>query len=580
MNKARHKNKQSSFIYNLSSCYRQTEHEIPHLPKAERVSCHAKQTLHIMRIKNVQINNFKRFTDLQITSLPNTAKLVVLVGPNGSGKTSLFEAFNHWYRLEGHGTVGKEDFFVKKDSSVSNSNWYTNKVNIEFHDTYEKQQLKDKFYFRTAYRNEPDFTVQSLSNQQNPTQSSKFETLNGNDLTVSENYQRLISQTIAGVFSSTNNTKTVEQYREELIGEIKTSLKNVFDDLTLSSIGDPLSNGSFYFEKGNSKDFHYKNLSAGEKSAFDLLLDLIIKSKYYSNTIFCIDEPEAHMHTRLQSKLLAELYRLIPEHSQLWISTHSIGMLKEAEDLENKNPNSVTFLDFDNRDFDVAEIIEPTKINKSIWNRFFELALSDFSKLISPEKIVFCEGTQQGRKCQNFDAQIYSKIFEEKHHNATFVSVGSCSEIEDLENKSIKLVSNILKASTVIKFVDRDDKSSHEVAELLTKGIKTLEKRHIENYLLDDEIITKLCMINGQNDKIETCLTAKREAIKDSIENRNNSADDVKSASGKIYTELKRILGLTRCGNNTIAFLRDTMAPLITDDTNIYKELERQIFSM
>lgn len=531
-----------------------------------------------MRIKEIQITDFKRFTNLKITGLPSSAKLVVLVGPNGSGKTSLFEAFNHWYRLEGFSTVGQQDYFVKKDSQGKSDNWYQNKVKIDFHDAFVKQELKDKFYFRTAYRNEPDFTVNTLNNQRNPTENSKFETLNGNDLTVSENYQRLISQTLAGVFNTSNNSKTVENYREELIGEIKTSLKNVFDDLTLSSIGDPLSNGSFYFEKGNSKDFHYKNLSAGEKSAFDLLLDLIIKSKFYSNTIFCIDEPEAHMHTRLQSKLLAELYRLIPEHSQLWISTHSIGMLKEAEELETKNPTTVTFLDFDNRDFDSEEIITPTKINKSIWNRFFELALSDFSKLISPRQIVFCEGTQQGRKCQNFDAQIYSKIFEEKYHDTTFVSIGSCNEIEDIENQSVKLVSNILKASKIIKFVDRDDKSNAEVAELLTKGIKTLDKRHIENYLLDDEIIKKLCIAQGQEDKIDACLIAKQDAIKDSIENRHNPTDDIKSASGKIYTELKRILSLRQCGNNTISFLRDTMAPLITDETEIYKDLERQIF--
>lgn len=531
-----------------------------------------------MRIKQIQINDFKRFTNLQITNLPNSAKLVVLVGPNGSGKTSLFEAFNHFYRLTGYSTIGKEDYFSKKDSPTKGSGWHNNKVKIEFHDTFDTKQIKDKFYFRTAYRNEPDFTVNSLNNQKDPTESSKFETLSGNDLTVSENYQRLISQTLAGVFNSTNNRKTVEQYREELIGEIKQSLKNVFDDLTLSSIGDPLSNGSFYFEKGNSKDFHYKNLSAGEKSAFDLLLDLIIKSKYYSNTIFCIDEPEAHMHTRLQSKLLAELYRLIPDHSQLWISTHSIGMLKQAEELELANPNSVTFLDFDNRDFDSEEVITPTKISKSIWNRFFELALSDFSKLISPRQIVFCEGTQQGRKCQNFDAQIYGKIFEQKYHDTSFISLGSCNEIEDLENQSVKLVSNILKASTIIKFVDRDDKSETEVSELLAKKIKTLEKRHIENYLLDDEIITKLCITNGQEDKIELCLKAKQDAISESI-GRNNPSDDVKSASGKIYTELKKILGLTQCGNNTISFLRDTMAILITDETNIYKELERQIFT-
>jgi predicted ATPase len=388
-----------------------------------------------MRIKEIQITDFKRFTNLKITGLPSSAKLVVLVGPNGSGKTSLLEAFNYWYRLEGYSIAGKEDFFVKKDSQGGADIWYQNKVEIDFHETYVKHELKDKFYFRTAYRNEPDFTVNALNSQNNPTVKSKFETLSGNDLTVSENYQRLISQTLSGVFNTSNNSKTVENYRDELIGELKTSLKNVFDDLTLSSIGDPLSNGSFYFEKGTSKDFHYKNLSAGEKSAFDLLLDLIIKSKYYPNSIFCVDEPEAHMHNRLQSKLLAELYRLIPENSQLWISTHSIGMLKESEELEIKNPKSVTFLDFDNRDFDSEEVITPTKINKSIWSRFLELALSDFSKLISPRQIVFCEGTQQGRKCKNFDAQIYSKIFEEKYYDTTFVSIGSCNEIEDLETK-------------------------------------------------------------------------------------------------------------------------------------------------
>lgn len=531
-----------------------------------------------MKIKEIQINNFKRFTNLKIINLPDTAKLVVLVGPNGSGKTSLFEAFNHFYRLSGFTIIGQEDYFSKKDSPIKGQGWHTNKVKIDFHEAIEAKQIKDKFYFRTAYRNEPDFTVQSLNNQRNPTEQSKFETLSGNDLTVSENYQRLISQTLAGVFNATNNSKTVEQYREELIGQIKQSLKNVFDDLTLSSIGDPLSNGSFYFDKGNSKDFHYKNLSAGEKSAFDLILDLIIKSKYYPNTIFCIDEPEAHMHTRLQSKLLAELYRLIPEHSQLWISTHSIGMLKKAEELELANPKSVIFLDFDNKDFDSEEIITPTLISKSIWNRFFELALSDFSKLISPRQIVFCEGTQQGRKCQNFDAQIYGKIFEQKYHDTSFISLGSCNEIEDLENQSVKLISNILKASTIIKFVDRDDKSTTEVLELLSKNIKTLEKRHIENYLLDDEIITKLCVTNGQEDKVELCLKAKQDAITDSI-GRNNPKDDIKSASGKIYTELKRILNLTQCGNNTISFLRDTMATLITEETNVFKELERQIFT-
>jgi len=533
-----------------------------------------------MKIKNVTINKFKRFTDLSISDIPETARLIVLVGPNGSGKTSLFEAFNHYYQLGGYGNPGLQDYFEKKSETPSSGNWYQNKVKIQFHNNENPngQQLKGKFYFRSAYRNEPDFTVNQLQKQNNPTDQIKLQTLMQNDLTVSENYQRLVAQTLAGVYKTSNNFKTVRELREELIGKVKTSLSSIFDDLNLNSIGDPLSSGSFFFEKGTSRDFHYKNLSAGEKSVFDLILDMIIKSTFYTDSIFCIDEPEAHMHTRLQSKVLKELYNLTPENSQLWISTHSIGMLKEAEELEEANPDTVVFLDFDNRDFDLTETMKPARINKAIWDRFFDLAFADFSKLMAPETIVFCEGTSQGRKYKDFDAQVYGKIFESKYHDTKFVSIGSSTEIENIENQSIKMLSNILKSSTIIKFVDRDDKSAQEIRELLDKDIKTSKRRHIESYLFDDELIKKLCHSIGKDDLLQDCLDAKTKAIVDSVE-RKNPVDDIKSASGNIFTEIKRILGLTQCGNNKCAFIRDTMTPLVTADTDIYKELENEIFN-
>ncbi|MBA7547117.1 hypothetical protein ES705_39519 [subsurface metagenome] len=84
-------------------------------------------------------------------------------------------------------------------------------------------------------------------------------------------------------------------------------------------------------------------------------------------------------------------------------------------------------------------------------------------------------------------------------------------------------------------------------------------------------------MKQNKPELIKNCLNAKVQAIKDS-NGRGNPIDDIKSASGIIFTELKKILNLTQCGNNKCAFVRDTMTPLVTKDTKVYKELEKEIF--
>ena len=535
-----------------------------------------------MKIETIRINNFKRFTNLTITNIPESAKLVVLVGPNGCGKTSLFEAFNHWYKLKGFGNVGRYDFYEKKTNEVNQPlrGWYTDKVRIGFFSQAlfnHPEQVQGTFYFRTAYRNEPAFITSSLNRQIDPTKQIDHDTLMLTDSVVSSNYQRLLSSTLSGVFDDKNNNKTVEELRKELIGKIQNSLHNVFEDLELSSIGDPLINGSFYFTKGISKDFPYANLSAGEKSAFDLILDLIIKTIYYKDTVFCIDEPESHMHTALQSKLLTELYDLLPDNSQLWISTHSMGMLKKAKELEENNPGTVVFLDFDNRDFDSEVVMTPSKIDSTMWKRFLDLAFGDLSGLTAPSTIVFCEGNPQGRKYKDFDAQIYQKIFEKEFPDVCFVSIGSCSEIENENNISMKIISNVLSNSRKIKVIDRDARSPEEIKELNAKGINVLSKRHIECYLLDDEVIKLLCNKENKTDKYEEILTAKKNILEESVKN-GNARDDIKSASGAIYVEIKKILQLSNCGNTKDAFFRDTITPLITPETEIYKELKKEIF--
>ena len=93
-----------------------------------------------MKIKKIELNNFKRFTHLLVENIPDTAKLVILVGPNGSGKTSFMEAMNHYYKYAGYGDIGDYYYLSKTGNNkpFNYHSWFeqaTKLVDVEFYDT-------------------------------------------------------------------------------------------------------------------------------------------------------------------------------------------------------------------------------------------------------------------------------------------------------------------------------------------------------------------------------------------------------------------------------------------------------------
>jgi hypothetical protein len=522
-----------------------------------------------MRVSSVRLKNFKRFTDLLVRDIPISAKLVVVVGPNGCGKSSLFDGFLQWYRQRVGFGAGNEDVYFRKD--IQQPFAWNESVEVSLHGGLSPK--KGSLYVRTAYRNDPDFSISEISRQNIPSESVRFNRVIENDQTVSENYRRLVYDTTAAIYNPVNDEKTVQALREELIGQIRASMKRVFGDLLLNNISDPLGSGAFFFEKGMVTSYHYKNLSGGEKAAFDLLLDLHVKRKYFIDAIYCIDEVEAHLHTRVQGLLVQEMTHLLPGESQLWVTTHSLGVLRAAQEMEASQPGSVCIIDFDGVDPDVPRELVPATLGRVSWEKLLSIALDDLSKRIAPNIVVVCEGSSIGFRRKDFDAEIYNRILGSHAPEILFVSGGSSQQVLATGVSVRDALSRILPAAKIVALADRDDKSETEVREWVERGDLVLAERNIESYLFADDVIEALVTREGKQDLLSDALEIKASAIANSVA-RKCPSDDLKSAAGEIYNKLKGLLGLQRAGNNTDAFMRDTLAPLIVPGMPSYEKLK------
>ena len=511
-----------------------------------------------MKIKSIHLQNFKRFTDLKIQNIPPATKLVVLLGPNGCGKSSLFDALHQKsYEYRRIGYQLDPDYHFKMSPLTSQ----TVPLTIEFHNA-SQPDLRKAIYTRTAYRNDPVMNIGAIQTMPSVFQETRFSRMIENDAAVVNNFQRLASNALERAFRREDRAKTLADFQDETLGEIQDAMRRLFPDLVLNSLGNPLSDRTFTFDKGTSKNFPYKNLSGGEKSAFDLLLDIFVKKVEYDDTVFCIDEPEAHMNPRLQGKLLNELFRLIDDNSQLWIATHAIGMMRKALELRKQYGEQVIFLDFSNRDFDSAVDIKPTKPNRRFWEQTHAVILDDLAALVEPDQIVICEGKHGD---EGFDAECYTQIFSEEFPDTKFVSAGGK---RDLQNY-ISVVEAVTMGAKVFGLRDFDRATSPEdVAQLKKEGIKVLENGKIENYLLADDVLRALCQNKG--------LEPHEEKVAELIELRDN-AKDIKGAPNQIRNKLDN-WGVQGVGETYHGFLRNMLAPLIEPGMPTYSELKEIIF--
>ena len=521
-----------------------------------------------MRVSDVMIpGRFKRFGSLEIRALGVNVELVVMLGPNGSGKSSVFDAFLEWARAQGRQRTRRlpNDYFDSETGTFGRP-----EVILHDSDTLgSSEPVGPLVHVRTAHRNTPDVLANSIEKQVDFHRRESFDRMTETDVALGEHYQRLVARFIPLLsnLESGDAARDLESIRAAM-APVQDSLTRVLPHLRFSGLGDATAGGSFYFTRDEIREFRYENLSGGEKAVFDLLLDVHIAATELGTPLICLDEPEIHLNPAVQASVLTEIMRLLPSGSQLWIATHSVGMIRRAFDISADSPDQVAFLDFGQVEGPAPDVrLKPSQPSSQLLHEAMSVALDDLARLLAPEVLVICEGSQTSDRIPVWDERIYRQIFRDLMTRVEFRSSGGKGELE----RAASIASVIAPGTCILKLRDRDDLTPEGRIRLLEDdpNLRVLKLRSLESYLLDDEVLQALVADRGT--RVENAFD-ELEAARDKAILPNGSA---KGALGAVFSVAKNVLGNTDgLGENPSQFSADVLAKLITPDMRVRQKLE------
>ena len=592
-----------------------------------------------MKIKNIKLQNFKKFSNLTIDNLPDTVKLVVLLGPNGCGKSSLIESMEVSRKINGLYQIPWSDsnfsYYIKQDRTIkkvyrqigadlqtienlrvetqlSKLNFHgpyhirnlakpsevtlqslrqtpqvtldlvkENFINIEFHNQTDcnKDEWINCFNVRTPYRNIG--TQGGGVNDSTDLKQRTWQRLVDGDPFFLHNWRTLCSQWIkdSSDFMVRGDYSRWEKIIHDTFVPIEASVKTVLGgNWKISNLGDMKQNRGFVFEK-DSLILTLDQLSSGQSAVVDLVLNhIVIKKEFGDEVIYVIDEPELHVASAVRGNLIEELYRLTPNKGQLWISTHSIEILEKSLELYNEDPSSVAFLDFTEKDFDQEETLEPAEPTYKMRSRVLEHSIGNLKDRLLPEAIIFCEGEQETKRGEYPDEVYYRKIFEGRWPIVDFRSVGGKKNVENEIDSSTHMSKFIRdKNVQILGLRDRDDLADAETIRLdyLERGIRVLPFRTIEHCFIQPDVLRKF---SESHQLVPNDLIKEWNRIVEEKEKwPGKETDKMKRAIQELHQKVRELVPHVLKGETTGRFQLQ-LASCIKPGISTYKKLEDAIF--
>ena len=477
-----------------------------------------------MKIRELTIKNFKNIREARMEKIPD---LVVVAGPNGCGKTSIFDAMRIFKAIVGPYSGGE----LSQIQSRELRNELKNVVNLkaEFAEIAIGIELSEneKNYLSTRFPN----LEETLSQNQGLLRSSikilktgqhqitspsppLSELLRHYDPTDEIGTLEYIPSyrevPLGGPGSITLSPASLEQEKLERTATVREKFSRLkyylvmmflYDKMELSDTASkfmPEIQGFFkdFFspkefegikvDRALKWQFPIKTpdgihdmdfLSSGEKEIL-MTYTNILKMKL-TGSVILFDEPDLHLNAALERKLIGRLSNIVAAGNQIWVATHSLEIIGTVP-LENLY-KMYTYLPEggDNQ-------IELCSTKRDRFEALELIGASTGIQLIS-QKIIFVEGKT--------DKEILQSLYEEFGDIVSFVETKGLRPLMGLSSAITDLLDQVTKYETFYMIRDKDllsDAEAETISKKYAGKVFIWNARSIENYLLDPKILMRV----------------------------------------------------------------------------------------
>jgi predicted ATPase len=278
-----------------------------------------------LKLYKVAIDDFKVFHNFEIDFLDENDKplpLVVIIGKNGTGKTTLFEYIyrDNFFTIGANYANNINYISVVEDGNLKVLNNKAKEKRKKI-DRYLEEQKKLHGLAAIAY----DENGLYLGDLKENIIYLPAETPRKDDI---ELLDRLILDYIDYFIYEKDNSASVGYIN------LQNDMDEIFEDFELNfkfyKIDSKNKKALFKSNSTNNNNFSLTNLSTGEKTLMFKVLKLYLQQT--KNKVILIDEPEISLHPSWQNKVIGIYERFAKiSNNQIIIATHSPHILASVD---------------------------------------------------------------------------------------------------------------------------------------------------------------------------------------------------------------------------------------------------------